>query len=158
MPLFMQTTKIPAERTAGEITKLLIDAGATDMYQKYTEKKIVGFSFQLSIDGKPTPFNLPIRLDPVFKAICKSYSPGWINHYRYGDKRKADLMLQAERVAWRQILRWLQAQIALIDTGMVKIQEVFLPYYEVAPGVTLFNAVEQKQLALPAYGGDQTNG
>jgi hypothetical protein len=41
---------------------------------------------------------------------------------------EAELQQQAERIAWRQILRWLQAQLALIETGMVDAPEVFFPY------------------------------
>jgi hypothetical protein len=37
-------------------------------------------------------------------------------------------------VAWRQILRWVEAQLALIDTGMVQPQEVFLSYAIVNQG------------------------
>lgn len=35
---------------------------------------------------------------------------------------------QANRIGWRQILRWLQAQFALMEVGMVDIKEIFLPY------------------------------
>ncbi len=61
---------------------------------------------------------------------------------------------QAERTAWRQVLRWVEAQMAMIDAGMTQTQEVFMPY-AVIPGTdnkTMFQAWEsqQKQLAAPS--------
>ena len=37
---------------------------------------------------------------------------------------------QAYRVAWRNILDWVQAQMALLEIGMAKMEEVFLPYMQ----------------------------
>ena len=50
-------------------------------------------------------------------------------------------MEQAKRVAWRQLLRWTEAQLAMIDAGMAHAGEVFLAYAEVEPGVTFFQKV-----------------
>jgi hypothetical protein len=41
-------------------------------------------------------------------------------------------------VAWRQILRWVQAQMALVETKMVKVEEVFLPYIQGPGGQTVY--------------------
>ena len=35
---------------------------------------------------------------------------------------------QATRVAWRILKDWIEAQLALLDTGMVELEEIFLPY------------------------------
>jgi len=46
---------------------------------------------------------------------------------------------QARRIAWRQILRWVQAQMALVQTGMVTADQVFMPYIMVdKEGTTLY--------------------
>lgn len=37
-------------------------------------------------------------------------------------------MEQAHRTAWRIVKEWVVAQMALIETGMVDMEEVFLPY------------------------------
>lgn len=59
---------------------------------------------------------------------------------------------QARRVAWRQLYRWVQAQVALIQTGMVKTQEVFMPYLRTSTGQTVYELAEQRgfKLMLPA--------
>ena len=45
---------------------------------------------------------------------------------------------QAERVAWRQVLRWVEVQVAMIDCGMADPAEVFLPYAITASGRTVY--------------------
>ena len=132
MKLYMESTAITAERTASEITYLLVQAGATQTYNRYENKKVVGLSFTLLITGKVVPFCLPVRVTPVL-AYLQKRRPSSTRH-----KFVARDSEQAERVAWRQLLRWIQAQLAMIDTGMVQSAEVFMPYVEVEPGLTLF--------------------
>ncbi|MDR3599509.1 MAG: hypothetical protein P4L49_03355 [Desulfosporosinus sp.] len=35
---------------------------------------------------------------------------------------------QAKRVAWRIVKRWIDAQVAFVESGMLKFDEVFLSY------------------------------
>ena len=59
---------------------------------------------------------------------------------------------QAERTAWRQVLRWVEAQMAMIEAGMTQTHEVFMPY-AVIPGSddkTMFQAWESQQKLLAA--------
>jgi hypothetical protein len=55
---------------------------------------------------------------------------------------------QAYRVAWRTILDWVQAQMALLEIGMAKMEEVFLPYMQDREGVTFFERMEQRGFLL----------
>jgi hypothetical protein len=89
---------------------------------------------------------LPARVDPVFQLLLKRRN-GVLN-----DETRARIREQAERVAWRQLLRWVQAQLAMIDVGMVKTHEVFMPYIQHPDGRTFFEYFENKQLALPPVG------
>ena len=57
-------------------------------------------------------------------------------------------LTQAYRVAWRNILDWVQAQMALLEIGMAKIEEVFLPYMQDREGVTFFERMEQRGFLL----------
>lgn len=67
MALFMQTTKIPAERTAMEIGHLLSQAGATAILTEYNgDRKISGMAFRLRVGDREVPFSLPARVEPVF--------------------------------------------------------------------------------------------
>lgn len=144
--MYMETTKISAERTAQEIAMLLAQAGATAVLTEFgKDRKISGLSFKLLISDRQVPFTLPARIEPVFKYLQKKKSPRSRQRKELSDK------IQAERVAWRQLYRWIEAQLAMIDTGMVQAGEVFLPYVQVAPNKTLWErAMESGKLALPA--------
>jgi hypothetical protein len=149
----METTKISAERTAQEIVCLLAAAGATAVLTDYSrDRKICGLAFKLDVGGSQMPFSLPARIDPVFQRIQKGRAP------RNRTKNEPADRLQAERVAWRQLLRWIQAQLAMIETGMVAAQEVFLPYAQGAGGKTLYEALTASgRLCLPGGPVDAKN-
>lgn len=87
-------------------------------------------------------YTLPIRTQNLLKIIQGN------RKRRADDKLEQDTIL-AECIAWRQILRWLEAQFALIETGMSEPGEVFLPYQTQHDGRTVyqvFQAGERKML------------
>ncbi len=131
----------------------LASAGASAVLTEYTkDRKIRGLSFKLEIKGEQVPFSLPARIDPVFKYIQSGRAPR--NRYRHEEADKE----QSERVAWRQLLRWIQAQLAMIDCGMVEASEVFLPYVQTGPGQTLYERLTSTgRLSLPPAAGEESN-
>jgi hypothetical protein len=57
---------------------------------------------------------------------------------------------QAERVAWRIVKDWLEAQLAIIRTEMVTLDQVMLAYMQVNEnGDTVYDLYLGSQLALP---------
>ena len=132
--LFMETTEVPAERTAAEISSLLIQAGASQIATDYGAGEITGLRWTMRVTGRDLLFAMPARVDPVYKTLRKRCS-GNINA-----ARDARLKSQARRVAWRQLLRWTQAQLAMIECGMTEASEVFLPYWQVNGIQSLFEA------------------
>jgi len=75
----------------------------------------------MRVSGNDVLVDMPVRIGPVYQ-IFKSRTEGG---YQYVDaKREAALRAKAERVAWRQLLRWVQAQNATIETDMVQAGEV----------------------------------
>ena len=147
-PLYMETTEISAERTAGEITSLLVAAGARSISMDYAEGgKVVGMDFVLMIGGLPYPFKMPVRTQAVHEIFRKRRiaTMKWRAHEFEQKDRE-----QAERVAWRQLLRWVQAQLAMVDCGMAQAREVFAPYLLDPSGMTLFEYLEETRFkALP---------
>ena len=124
----METTEIAPEKTAAEITHLLVQSGARQISLDYdAQGKLSGLRWVFPVGELPVSFTLPARVEPVYQVLLKRRK-GYLDHVT-----RERLRLQAERVAWRQLLRWVQAQLALMDTGMVQAQEVFLPYL-VQPG------------------------
>ena len=143
--LFMETTKIAATKTAGEISELLRMAGAQKIVQDYDkEGKLIALQFGLMTPQGLAGFKLPIRVEPVFVHLQKSVTA------RNRWKKAQDHLEQAERVAWRQILRWVQAQLALIETGMVDVGEVFLPYLMASANQTVYQLYAETGRLLPA--------
>lgn len=152
--LFMETTEVSPEKTAGEILGALVAAGASQVALQYENKKLSGLRFGLDIPKRGTViYALPARVQPIFKLL-NGRRQSW-DREDHADKDLA----QAERVAWRQLYRWILAQVALIETGMVEPGEVFLPYQQGEDGRTLWEHVlaGETQLALPPATDQETN-
>lgn len=140
MPQFyMETTTISPERTVGEIITLLVKSNAKHIQHDYDGGKLLALSFMLELDGILVPFKLPCRselLERRFRELGKRAKKG---------ETLADW---ARRVAWRQVKRWLEAQLALIETGMVRFEEVMLPYMQLgARGQTVYEAIKDKHFS-----------
>lgn len=141
MPLYMETTQVEAAKTVNEIQELLARRGASSIMVDYANGQPVSVAFRLKVEEQQIPFRLPCRFEAVERILR-----------RLGKKprKRDDYESWARRVAWRQILYWVKAQVALIETGMVKTQEVFLPY-AIVENQTLYDAIaSRKFLALPA--------
>lgn len=150
--LYMETTQIAPIKTAGEIQSLLVQMGAHEIAQTYRDGKVVGLRFLIDTPYGSRLFSLPVRTEPVFQFLWKR-DLAKARYKRNFDTREnqAKYRHTAERVAWRQLLRWVQAQFAMIETGMVQSAEVFLPYMQGDNGKTLFEVMVEKQFkALPA--------
>jgi len=142
--IFMETTQISPAKTSGEIVALIVAAGASQIAMEYQDKKLSGLRFVMQVaPNESRPFALPVRVEPVFKILNGNRASSWDR------TQKADRdHEQAERVAWRQLYRWCQAQIAMIDIGMVEVAEVFLPYMQDDSGRTLFEVLKDSGMKL----------
>ncbi len=133
--IFMGTTKIDPQKTIGEITGLLVRAKARSVSTDYDAGRVVAVSFTLDVAGMPEPvfFRLPCRSERLLKLLRND-------------------RIQTERTAWRQVLRWVEAQCAMIDIGMVQAHEVFMPYAAMdgGRGHTMFQVWESQQKLLTA--------
>ena len=124
----MGTTAIEAIRTIGEIQGYLVRMGASQIAMDFKNGEVSGLYFTMTVKGQTIPYQLPARIDPVYKILHQG---------RYLTEAAKD-MQQAKRVAWRQIYRWIQAQLAMVEVGMVEAAEVMMPYIQVAPNETLY--------------------
>jgi hypothetical protein len=138
--LLNYTTEVPAERTIGEIQKMLSSHGVTAMMTEYDGPHVSAVSFQIKVNDKPLGFKLPCNWKAVME-IMRPKNPRNI----YDAKRKAAqeeaLKQQAIRVAWRIIHTWVKAQLALVEVNMVTVPQVFLPYMQVGPNQTLYEKI-----------------
>ena len=133
MPLLKYTTQIDVEKTVGEIQKMLGKHGAQAVMTEYTDEIISSLSFKIDVNGIPLAFRLPCDWRPVLKLMEED---------RKVPRRLCE-QTQAVRVAWRIVREWIEAQMALIDTAMVRTEEVFLPYAIMRDGRTLAENVSE---------------
>lgn len=133
--LFMETTRIAPERTVSEIQKVLSENGANAILLDFDLCKVSAVSFKYHVGDQDIPFRLPCRWQGMENILRKSGK-----RPRYGDTFET----WARRVAWRQILRWVEAQMALVQTSMVTVQEVFFPYILTKTNQTVYELQEKK--------------
>lgn len=139
MPLLNYTTSISADKTIGEIQKLLVKAGARAILANYRDDGTIdALSFQMPVEngGQLVGFKLPCDPKPVLLILERD--PKVPNRLKDRD--------QALRVAWRIVKDWVEAQLAIIETRMVKPEQVFLPYAVTPTGETVFERFESGKL------------
>lgn len=141
MSLFMETTKIDATKTVAQIQELLGKYGCSGVMTLYENSEVKAVCFQIMFLNRNVAFKLPCRWEAIYKNFVDRRASGKDRPVH----KETDDITQAKKVAWRQILRWVEAQLALVETDMVKIQEVFLPYVQVdGGGTTLYQQLEDK--------------
>jgi len=147
MAILNYTTTISVEKTILEIEKMLSQSGATKILKEYDKGNVNSISFKILTQKGELPFKLPMNCKAVLQVL-KDQS-GTYKQTRYGQKRivpksKANRE-QADKVGWRIIKDWLEAQLALFFLQMVKIEEIFLPYmYNDKTGETMFQILENR--------------
>jgi hypothetical protein len=130
MPLLNYTTQVPALKTAGQVQELLAKAGARSITFMYEAGRVTGLSF--SAGGEM--FTLPVHTQKVYgKLLAQTVAA------KYQSRE------HAERVAWRIIKDWVEAQLAVIEAGMVSLTEVMMPYMHVEGGRTVFQVYEEQR-------------
>lgn len=109
------------------------------VYETNGSGRIEGIEFSIAINGNIYPFRLPARIKNVETVM-------------YGKRTLTQTQKdQAYRTAWANLRDWISAQMAMIDTGMVRPEEVFLPYMiERSGNRTFFEAMTENQFLLPS--------
>ena len=121
------TSDKPIDRIFAELQQTLGTHGAKQISFDYGDDgKVHGVQFVIKVNDRFLPIKLPARVENAQAVLKKQWDAGIISH-KHG---KANILgyEHAYRVAWRNILDWVQAQMALLEIGMVKMEEVFLPY------------------------------
>lgn len=140
MPLLNYTTSVAPEKSVMEIQQILAKAGARKIMIEYHATGVPSaVMFEVETTYGPRQFVLPAYPQRVLPALRASKAEP-----RYCNSQ------QAERVAWRILKDWAEAQLALISTEMVSLDEVMLPYMRSDDGKTVYEMYRDRQLALPA--------
>lgn len=147
MPLLNYTTTVSADKTAADIIRILAAAGARQILTDYHDGRPTGIAFALDTPAGLRQYRLPVDPGPVEQVLRKQrVAPRYLGRE------------QAERVAWRITKDWVEAQLAIIATQMVAVDQVFLPYmlmgtdHDGTPR-TVYDLYLTRQLALEASDG-----
>jgi hypothetical protein len=138
MPIANYTTTVTARQSIEEIQRMLVGHGAKQILMDYDREKPVGMAFIVATACGDAPFRIPANIDKVKAILTKQ---------RVRVEVSEEL---ASRVAWRILKDWVRAQMAILETEMVSIDQIFLPYMQVGEkGKTLYEVMLDYHLQLP---------
>lgn len=132
---YAKTTKVPIERTVGEIQRVLNKAGATGFaYATQENKAFIAFSFS----SRSVKIKIKLPHPPSANANQAS-----IKTYE-----------QAKRSIWRSLLLVVKAKVESIESGIETFDEAFLPHILLDHGQTvgekIIHKIEELNKTSPA--------
>lgn len=139
MGLANYSTSVEAIKTIGEIQGILVGHGAKSILTNYSDNGTVeNLSFIVITPYGNMPIRLPVNADAVLKVMerDRTIPRHFCNH------------AQAVRVAWRIIKDWVRAQMAILETEMVRMEQIFLPYMITPNNRTLYETMVDKKFYL----------
>lgn len=142
MPILNYTTSIDPHRTVGEIQRLLATKGATGILTEYAGGEPSSLAFQISSGGQQLRYRLPCRAKAVHAILLREYRAGKV-------ERRFTSEQHAMKVAWRIVKDWIEAQLALVESGLADTAEVFMPYQLVEGDQTMYEVMQQRLLVGP---------
>jgi hypothetical protein len=140
-PLLNYTTTVSVARTIEKVQASLIEAGARQIMTTYGDRgEPIGVHFTIETAHGRRAFTLPVEAKRVERVLIRD--PRVAPRFQTTE--------QAERVAWRIVKDWLEAQLAIVKTEMVTFDQVMLPYMHGLDGATVWEMYLGDQ--LPALG------
>ena len=137
MPIANYSTTVEALKTVGEIQGILIGHGAKSILMDYEKGIIKSLSFMIDTPHGDMGIKLPINAEAVLKVLeCQGVPPRYANYE------------QSVKIAWRIIRDWVRAQMAILETEMVTMEQVFLPYILTKNNQTLYEAMVNSKFQL----------
>jgi hypothetical protein len=136
------------DKIFAELQRTLGQHGAKQISYDYGDDgQMHGVQFVIKAgNDRFIPVRLPARVEKAQAVLKRQWDAGIISHKVGKEKAYGDE--QAYRVAWKNILEWTQAQMALLEIEMVKLEEIFLPYMVDRKGKTYFERIEEKHFQL----------
>ena len=134
MPIKNYTPKVDVYTSLGEIQSALAKAGADKVMVDYDQGMPVAVTFSIPTFRGVRGFSLPAPVEGTLRVFARQ-------------KLKADRK-QAEMTAWRNVRDWVLAQMALVESCDVPVDQVFLPYMKNRDGQTLYEVYAAGQLML----------
>lgn len=138
------TTTIDPQKSVSECISILARHGARAIAMTYDNGMPGGLHFRVQTAFGDRGYSLPTNTAGTHAVLQKAYQAGKI------PKAKATIE-QAQRTSWRVVKMWLEAQLALIEAGLVDLPQVMLPFMIDDEGRTVYQRfIEREQLAIEA--------
>lgn len=139
MGLLKYTTEKPIEETIADIQRMLLRAKASSVLQDFDgAQNVIAISFKVPTKFGVMAFRLPCEARAIQAVLNAQAKAGAI------PKRFLNDTDQARRVGWRIIRQWLEAQLAIVETQMVTLEQVFLPYAQTESGATIYERMVER--------------
>lgn len=131
--------------TFDKIQRILAEHNSRKVMFDYGNNgQVSAITFSIIIGEKECGFKLPAMVENVERIMYKPRSK-----YQTTRTLTQAQKEQAYRTAWANIRDWIDAQMAMVDTQQVKVEQVFLPYLVVnKEGQTLFQKMEDNKFLL----------
>lgn len=136
------STTIAATKTCAEMQDMLVRNGARRIMVEYEDGFPCGLVFSLDTPHGERGFTLPVdivRMQKMLVRLGNDRKLGKLTRSTWSSKE------HAARVAWRIMKDWLGAQLALIQSNMVDMDQVMLPYMSY-DGRTLYETWKDNEL------------
>ena len=149
MPLLDYTTSVPVSRTIAQVEAKLVEHGARAVIKEWDERgRVKALAFNIKMPNGELPIRLPIDAAATFRVLERQY-------YNREIPRRYVNEDHAYRVAWRIIKDWVESQMSLLETEMVKMEQIFLPYVITPGGQTIYQVIAGKGFLLGTGEGDK---
>jgi hypothetical protein len=143
------STSIAVEKTVGEIQAILVKHRCRGMQTRHSASgEITSLSFTLATEYGQRDYLLPVNVDAVLKTLVAEKNAGRLPNLPSSRVDRA----QAARVAWRILKDWLEAQLAIVQTRVLSIDQVLLPFMLTGGQRTVFQVYQEQQAALSKPG------
>ena len=123
------TTRVGAEDTAAQIISLLVRHGAQKVMQDFDDGEVTAITRATATPHGIVGFRLPIDVERCYAVLMEQ---------RLLPRDTQAARQQARRVAWRIVKDWVDAQMALLQTQMVSLDQLMLPYAVGRDGQTVY--------------------
>lgn len=138
MPIANYSTTVEAIKTVGEIQGILIGHGARSILMNYSKDGLVeSLSFIVDTPYGDMAIRLPVDPSAVLRVLEKQGVPPRYANYA-----------QVVRIAWRILKDWVRAQMAILETEMVEMEQIFLPYMITKDNKSLYEAMVDHKFYL----------
>lgn len=133
------TTTINVNKTIEEIQEILSKHGATAIMTEYDNGNVIGLSFKIMTPRGELGIRLPSNTDRVLQVL---------KNQKKNNTKVKNTFEQANKVAWRIIKDWIDAQMAILESEMVEMEQIFLSYVLNNKGKTFYQEFKENQLLL----------